>query len=215
MAAWIWVLIAIIAVAVVALAATVAARQRRTRVLQEHFGPEYDRTVQAREDQRAAEAELRDRERQRAQLSIKPLPETSRARFGQEWREVQEQFVDQPARAVAAADSLLQRVLAERGYRGHDFESQASLVSVDYPGVVADYRAAHGLYGRSTTEQISTEDLRAALLHYRSLFGELLRPDGQVPAEGSAAPDRPGIAAGTQQDSAAGEPEGQPLRETR
>jgi hypothetical protein len=155
-----------------------AGRQRRATALRERFGPEYDRAVEAREVRRAAEAELRDREKQRARLDIKPLPEGTRTLFAQEWQDVQERFVDQPQEAVVTADRLLYRVMDARGYPVGDFDAQADLVSVDHPEVVEDYRSAHGTYERAGTEQVSTEDLREALLHYRSLFSELLRADG-------------------------------------
>jgi hypothetical protein len=177
MATWIWILIAIAAVVVIALIA-MAARQRRAAALRERFGPEYDRAVAARDDRRAAEAELREREKQRARLNIRPLPEEARARFTQDWQEVQERFVDQPQEAVAAADSLLRTVMDARGYPAGDFEAQAGLVSVDHPEVVENYRFAHGIHERAQAQQASTEDLREALLRYRSLFGELLRADG-------------------------------------
>jgi FtsZ-interacting cell division protein ZipA len=177
MASWVWILIVIAAVVVIALIA-MAVRQRRARALRERFGPEYDRAVEAREDRRAAEAELRDREKQRARLDIKPLPEGTRARFAQEWQDVQERFVDQPQEAVVTADRLLYSVMDARGYPVGDFDAQADLVSVDHPEVVEDYRFAHGICEQAGTQQVSTEDLREALLHYRSLFSELLRADG-------------------------------------
>jgi len=80
MATWIWIVIIIAVVAVVALAA-VAARNRRTAMLRDRFGPEYDRTVENRDDRRAAEAELLARQKQRAQFDVKPLPEADRLRF--------------------------------------------------------------------------------------------------------------------------------------
>jgi hypothetical protein len=55
-----------------------------------------------RGDQRAGEADLRAREKQRAQFDIQPLPEADRLRFAGEWRDVQELFVDQPAQAATA-----------------------------------------------------------------------------------------------------------------
>lgn len=177
MASWVWILIAIAVVVVIALIA-MTVRQRRATALRERFGPEYDRAVEAREDRRAAEAELRDREKQRARLDIEPLPEGTRARFAQEWQDVQERFVDQPQEAVVTADRLLYRVMDARGYPVGDFDAQADLVSVDHPEVVEDYRFAHGICERAGTQQVSTEDLREALLHYRSLFSELLRADG-------------------------------------
>ena len=171
MAIWAWVLIAVGIVAVVALIA-LTSPQRRTAALRQRFGPEYDRTLQARGDRRAAEADLLERERERAQFDIRPLPEDMRVRFTREWQDVQERFVDQPAEAVVAADGLVYRVMEARGYPMTDFEAQADLVSVDHPNVVEDYRFAHGVHER--VRQASTEDLRDALLRYRSLFSELL-----------------------------------------
>jgi hypothetical protein len=178
MATWIWVVIAIAVVVVVALVA-VGARQRRTAVLRDHFGPEYDRTVENREDRRAAEAELLARQRQRAQFDVQPLPEATRLSFAQEWRELQERFVDQPAQAAGAADALITRVMEARGYPMNDFDTQADLISVDHPDTVENYRFAHAVQERAQTRQASTEDLREALLRYRSLFDELLRPEGE------------------------------------
>src|ERR1700733_4617608 len=106
MATLIWVVIAIVVVVAVALVA-VAARKRRSAALRDRFGPEYDRVVESSGDQRAAEAELRDRERQRAQSGWEPRPEAARLRFAGEWRELQERFVDEPAPAAAAADALV------------------------------------------------------------------------------------------------------------
>ena len=186
MATWIWVVIAIAVVAVIALVA-VGARKRRTAMLRDRFGPEYDRAVESRDGRRAAEADLRAREKQRAQFDVRPLPEATRLRFADEWRDVQERFVDQPAQATTAADTLITRVMEARGYPMKDFDAQAELVSVDHPDTVENYRFAHAVGQRSQTEQVSTEDLREALLRYRSLFQELLRPEGNgAPGDGAA-----------------------------
>jgi hypothetical protein len=176
MATWVWILIVIAVVVVVAVIA-MAARQRRTTALRQRFGPEYDRAVEAREGRRPAEADLRDREKQRAQLDIRPLPEGMRVRFAEEWRDVQAHFVDQPSDAVVAADRLVYSVMEARGYPMGDFDAQADLVSVDHPDVVENYRFAHGIHQRAQVQQAGTEDLREALLRYRSLFDELLKAD--------------------------------------
>jgi len=186
MATWLWIVIVIVVV-LIALTAAMAARRRRTMALRERFGPEYDRAVGAREDQRAAEADLRGRERERARLDIRPLSEAARLRYTEEWRVIQQGFVDQPEEATTAGYDLVNRVMAERGYPMRDFDARADLVSVDHPDVVENYRVAHGIHERARQHQASTEDLREALLRYRSLFEELLRPDG---ADGqAAAPD--------------------------
>jgi hypothetical protein len=174
---WGWVLL-IVVLAVVVLAVAVLMRQRRTTTLRDRFGPEYDRTIETSDDRRGAEQQLLDRARRRDKLDIRPLPEATRARYADHWRGIQERFIDDPAGSVGAAHGLLDQVMAERGYPTKDFEEQADLVSVDHPRVVENYRAAYAVYQRQSTGQASTEDLRDALVRYRSLFEELLRPEG-------------------------------------
>jgi len=55
-----------------------------------------------------------------------------------------------------------------------DFEQRTADISVDYPVVVENYRAAHEIAIRHNRGQASTEDLRKAMMHYRTLFEELL-----------------------------------------
>jgi hypothetical protein len=214
MAALIWVVVAIVVVAVVALGAVVA-RNRRTAMLRDRFGPEYDRAVASSDDKRAAETELLARQKQRAQFDIKPLPEADRLRFAGEWRELQERFLDEPAEAVDAADALITRVMEARGYPMRDFDTQAELVSVDYPQTVENYRFAHAVQLRSQTQQAGTEELREAMLRYRSLFDELLRPDGDD-AAGAADQARPASNGGRHQvpeTGPAGPPDGRNAEE--
>jgi hypothetical protein len=61
-----------------------------------------------------------------------------------------------------------------RGYPVVDFDQRAADISVDHPVVVENYRAAHEIALRHSRGQASTEDLRKAMVHYRSLFEELL-----------------------------------------
>ena len=171
-------------------------------MLRDRFGPEYDRTVESRDGRRAAEADLRAREKQRAQFDVKPLPEATRLRFADEWRDVQERFVDQPAQATTAADTLITRVMEARGYPMKDFDAQAELVSVDHPDTVENYRFAHAVRQRSQTQQVGTEDLREALLRYRSLFDELLRPEGNGAADGTIGQAQPAGASSRQRVTA-------------
>jgi hypothetical protein len=176
MAPWTWVLIAVIVVVVVVVAIVLANRSRTTS-LQKRFGPEYERTVESADGRRAGEAELQDRAKRRSQLEIRPLPEPTRLRYAEEWRALQEQFVDRPSDAVSSAEQLLTRVMEDRGYPVSNVDEQAELISVDHPDVVENYRVAHGIYQRDQSHQATTEDLREALLRYRSLFDGLLRPD--------------------------------------
>jgi hypothetical protein len=168
-------LIAVIVVVVLlALLAVFAGRQRRSRKLQESFGPEYERTVSETGDRRAAEAELRERTERRQSFDVVPLESEARARYIEAWRHTQAQFVDEPAEATREADRLITSVMRDRGYPIDDFEQRAADISVDHPQVVDDYRAAHAIAAANERSEASTEDLRQALVHYRSLFEELL-----------------------------------------
>lgn len=174
MPGWGWALVIVAAVVVVAVVAWQAFAARRTRSLRERFGPEYDRTTTVAGDRRKAEAELAGRQERREQLDIRPLPAEARRRYTRRWETVQAEFVDSPTAAIAAADGLVNAVMAERGYPIDDFDQRAADVSVDHPAVVENYRRAHEISSRSARGEASTEDTRQAMQNYRSLFEELL-----------------------------------------
>jgi hypothetical protein len=177
MSAWLWVIIAVVVIAAAALAAWAAMRKRRTGILRQQFGPEYDRTVDETGDLREAESELERRRRRRADLDIQPIAPDARRRYADEWRAVQARFVDDPAAAVGEADTLVTNVMRDRGYPMDEFEQRAADVSVDHPQVVGDYRSAHDISTRVENGQAETEDLRQAMVHYRALFDTLLEAD--------------------------------------
>ena len=178
------IVILVIVVVLLAVAAAVMVPRMRSRRLQEHFGPEYERTVGTSGDQREAERDLQDRERRRKELEIRPLDAGSRDEYAQRWRSTQQRFVDAPTEAVGEADALVQQVMNDRGYPVGDFEQQARDVSVDHAGVVSEYHAAHEISLLNARGQASTEQLREAMVHYRTLFAELL--DGGDSASGRA-----------------------------
>ena len=180
MPTWSWLVIAVAAVIVVALAMLVArsvSRRKRTERLKSHFGPEYDRAVGESGEQGTAEKELVARERKRQKLDVVVLTPESRAKYVEHWRTVQTAFVDNPSRAVGDADRLVTEVMRERGYPVDDFEQRAADISVEHPGLVQNYRAAHDIAVRRSQGKADTEDLRSALIGYRSLFDELLHAD--------------------------------------
>ena len=71
--------------------------RRKTARLKEHFGAEYERTVDDAGDQRAAEQELIARERKRQKLDVVELSPDAHKRFAQQWHVVQRVFVDDPS----------------------------------------------------------------------------------------------------------------------
>lgn len=174
-----WVILAIVVVIALGVIGWLWARMRRTQQLQDRFGPEYTRTVDEHGDAGAAEKELREREARREQFDIRPLASESRTRYLVRWKEVQACFVDDPAPAVGDADRLIGEVMRERGYPVDDFEQRASDLSVDYPEVVENYRAGHAIAAGGEGDA-DTEDLRQAMVHYRSLFDRLVERQDAV-----------------------------------
>jgi hypothetical protein len=175
-------LIIFVAVALIVVGAVlgfVIRRQQRRKALRQRFGPEYDRVLQKEGNVRRAEGVLEWREKRREQFAIRPLSASARADFADRWKSVQSLFVDDPRRAITEADLLLNEVMHARGYPTVDFEQRAADLSVDHPVLVENYRRAHEIALRHGQGRAGTEDLRKALIHYRSLFDELLQPESE------------------------------------
>jgi hypothetical protein len=176
---WVWIVIGVF-VAVVVLGIVISALgTRRSRSLQDRFGPEYDRTVDKAGGRREAEQELREREKRHDELELRPLSNDARERYLEQWQATQGRFVDDPPGAVAEADDLVQQVMRDRGYPVDDFEQRAADISVEHPDFVEKYRTATGIARASERGDASTDDLRHSVRHYRALFVELLDVDDE------------------------------------
>ncbi len=168
-------IIGLAVIVVVCIAAWLILRKRPTGRLRTQFGgAEYDRAVQEDGSRRHAEAGLKERTERVESLNIRPLAPGDRARFVESWSRVQARFVDGPGGAVTEADQLLRDVMSTRGYPVTDFEQRAADISVDHPLVMENYRSAHAIAVRQTQGLANTEDLRQAMIHYRTLFEELV-----------------------------------------
>ena len=169
-------IIIVVAVLLVAgIAILISIRKRKTERLRTQFGSaEYNRVVKEGESRQKAEAVLDKRADRVESFHIQPLGPGDRARFVESWRGVQARFVDGPGGALTEADQLLRDVMSTRGYPVSDFEQRAADISVDHPLVMENYRAGHGIAVRQTLGQASTEQLRQAMIHYRTLFEELV-----------------------------------------
>jgi hypothetical protein len=167
-------------IVIIALLAWLYMRNRRSKTagLRQKFGPEYDRAVLTHGSERKAEAKLADRKERVEKLNLRELDRVESEKFSRQWESVQSRFVDSPKGAVAEADDLVSSVMKARGYPVSDFDQRTADISVDHPRVVENYRSAHEIALRVGKDQATTEDLRTAMIHYRSLFEELV----QVPA---------------------------------
>jgi len=169
------IVIAVVVIVAVGIGILLFARKRRTARLRTQFGgAEYTRAVKEGGSQRKAEAALDKRSDRVEGLHIRALGAGDRARFVESWRRVQARFVDGPGGAVTDADQLLGDVMSTRGYPMSNFEQRAADISVDYPLVLENYRSAHEIAIRQTHGQATTEELRQAMIHYRTLFDELV-----------------------------------------
>jgi hypothetical protein len=174
MPAWAIAVIAVAAALVIGGVAAWAFMQRRSKRLRSTFASEYDRTLASTGGRREAERELLERQKQRDELEIRPLSPGARERYLERWERTQSEFVDSPETALRDANTLVEDVMAERGYPVQDFEQQAAVISVDHADVVENYRTAHAISIAAAGGEASTEEMRRALRHYRSLFEDLL-----------------------------------------
>lgn len=166
-------IIAIIVVVVLVAAAAFLMMMPRLRSqrLRRRFGPEYDRVVSGKEDRRAAEKELADREKRHAQLDLHPIPQADHEKYRRELARIQERFVDAPAESVAEAERLVNIVVADLGYPAEGYDRQLADLSVEHGRAVEHYRSAHDMHARSDA---STDDLRKAMVSYRHVLDDLL-----------------------------------------
>jgi hypothetical protein len=150
------------------------ARNERTANLRRRFGVEYDQTVRQAGPQRAVPIQ---REKEREKFQIRKLTPDEREQFAAEWRELQWHLVDDQRGAVIEADSLVSRLMQLCGYPTAGFEQPAADVPRRQVRVMDSYRAAHRIATRQGQGLATTEDLRHAIIYYRSLFADLLEGD--------------------------------------
>jgi hypothetical protein len=155
-------------------------RVQRTKRLKERFGPEYERAVNEIGDKRQAENELDSRLAHVNTLDIRPLTAEEVNRYALEWQKTQTEFVDEPLTALQKADRLIQDVMKARGYPVEDFEQRAADISVDYPELVTDYRGLHLIAVKEKDEEVSTEEMRQAMVHGRALFENLISQESSA-----------------------------------
>jgi hypothetical protein len=159
----------IVAVIIVAAAVVLGPMLLRQVRMRRQFGPEYDRLAKELGSRKAA-AELTARQRRADALGIHPLSAEQQARYSGEWTAVQERFVDAPAAAVSAADTLIWDVMRDRGYPADNRDASLEALSVYHARPLAGYRQAQDL----ETDSASTEELRTALIRCRALFQDLV-----------------------------------------
>src|ERR1700758_1921433 len=93
---YIWIAVTAVAALVVIGLVASAVRGAQSRRLREHFGSEYNRTVEATGNKAAAERELAGRAKEVKQFDIRPLTAAERDRYRIDWKRIEARFVDHP-----------------------------------------------------------------------------------------------------------------------
>lgn len=168
------IVLAVLVVIAIGLIVTITTLRLRSRNLKQKFGQEYDYTLERSGDRRTAEAELKEREKRVNDFNLRPLNESERDRYHEEWIEIQASFIDDPLGSTERANRAITEVMIARGFPVEDFEERSKDLSVLYPNYVPGYREANTILTKSKDDGISTEDLRQAMVKFHSLFDELI-----------------------------------------
>jgi hypothetical protein len=82
------------------------------------------------------------------------------------------------------AERLVDEAMAARGYPvGDDLDQRYDDLSVEYAHVLDNYREGRRITSaRADGGDVSTEDLRQAMVHYRELFTELVNTADSPPS---------------------------------
>ncbi len=178
---WVYAALAVLGVAMILAVALRRSRmRRRNERLKQKFGPEYDVVIEQHGALRGVGI-LEARARRVQDLPLRSLTPAECGSFAQAWQRAQVQFIDSPNDGVNSAHELVQRVMRARGYPVEAFEQDVADLSVDYGDIVQHYRAAHALHQANRAARANTEELRQALVHYRTLFEELLGVELEQP----------------------------------
>ena len=174
------IIVVLVVVIVGVILGMIFSRRKRSEQFHEHFGSEYDRTMQTMGGEKKAQTELNERQKHVEALDIRLLSVSERERYLADWTAVQSKFVDEPGQAIVDADRLIIEVMQLRGYPVSDFEQRSADISVKYPALVSNYRGAREIANKNKLQQANTEELRQAMIYYRSLFDELLKTEPVV-----------------------------------
>jgi len=171
-----YIIIAVVVILVIlgVILGAIFSRRQRSKRYSDKYGSDYAHTVKTMGNEKKAQTEMDDRQKHVEALNIRSLSLSERERYLAEWKAVQTKFIDQPGPATVEADHLIMEVMRIRNYPVSDFEQRAADISINYPELVSNYRLARAIAIKNEHHQADTEELRQALVYYRSLFDELL-----------------------------------------
>jgi hypothetical protein len=158
----------------VGIAVAVGLQKKKTAQLRSRFGAEYDLLLQDTGSRKKTEEALSARVKRVEVLKIRDLTGVERNRYLSEWELVQSRFIDHPRGAVTEADELMNSLLMACGYPAGGYDQRMADLSVHHSSLVGPYRLATVVNSRAGRNEATTEELRGALIQYRTLFDALL-----------------------------------------
>ena len=158
----------------VGIAVAVSLQRKKTVKLRSRFGSEYDLLLRETGSRKKTEDVLSARLKRMEVLKIRDLTPVEHDRYLSEWEVVQSRFIDHPRGAVTEADDLVNSLLLARGYPAGGIDQRAEDISVTNSSLVEPYRSATVVKSRAARNEATTEELRNAMIHYRTLFDALL-----------------------------------------
>ena len=106
-------------------------------------------------------------------IDLRPLPQERARDYRADWVAAQARFVDDPDGAVRAADILVERLMAERGYPAAESDADLTDLTREQAEVMRHYLAGHEI-AAADTGSADTDALRRAMVHYRMVFNAVL-----------------------------------------
>ena len=184
-ATYIMITVVVVLVIVGVILSLVFSRRNQTRSSKTQFGPEYDHAVETFGNEKKAAKRTGSTPKTCGSVEYPPTFASAHERYLADWTAVQSKFVDEPGQAIVDADRLIMEVMQVRAYPVSNFEQRAADISVNYPALVSNYRAARVIALKNEQHQADTEEFRQAIIYYRSLFEELLELEPAVAQEKS------------------------------
>lgn len=169
----VWITVVVVVVLLpVAVAVYLRSRSRRSSTgqhLERRSGSGHDRVVERASDRGETEQEVEHRVERHERPDVAELSPEQRERYAEQWLDIQRRFVDDPEGTLGDADRLITQAMRERGHPTEDHDRE-----VDHAGMLDAYRAAHQIADRHERGGASTDDLRRAMQHYRTVFEDIV-----------------------------------------
>ena len=120
------------------------------------------------------------------QLGLRPLSAAARQRYLTAWQGVLHRSVERPVLALSEADTIVERVLRERGYPVDDPREPSDVLPAEHAAVLASFRAGHRLEQLNTSARSNPAQVEQGMRHLREAFDALLADGGATPPAGGA-----------------------------